>query len=142
MFDRSNRDDCITSSSVWLSVISNHFPTFIYLKPSGTVRNDDILVRFFNKKFYNRQIFSNRVYSFPWNDLLTSSADRLCGRFLDALHLLYDETFPYKSCRKKFLDMRKPCINNEIHSHIKRKHRLQRLYTKYPVTYEKQYVDC
>ena len=37
--------------------------------------------------------------------------------------------------------MRKPYINNEIRSHVKRKHRLQKLYTKYPVTYEKQYKD-
>ena len=41
---------------------------------------------------------------------------------------------------KKFLTW--PYINNEIRSHIKRKHRLQRLYTKYHVTCEKQYKNC
>ena len=80
-----NRDDRFSSSSICLSDISDHFPTFISLK-SGTVRNDDILVRFRNKNVDNWQLFSNRVYSFPWNDLLTSSsADALCGMLLDAL---------------------------------------------------------
>ena len=84
------------------------FPTFISLKSSGgTVRND-ILVGFRNKNIqwtflfrinsirkklpvmdHNRQLLSNRVYSFSWNDLLTSSsADALCGRFLEDLHFV------------------------------------------------------
>ena len=68
--------------SLWLSDIIDDFPKFIFLKSSGTVRNDDILVRLRNINVDNRQLFSNRVYSFPWNDLLTSSsAGTLCGRF-------------------------------------------------------------
>ena len=34
-----NRDDRISSSSIWFSDKSDHFPTFISLKSSGTVRN-------------------------------------------------------------------------------------------------------
>ena len=101
---RINRGDSISSSFIWLPDISEHFPTFISLKSSGAVWNDDILVRFHNKNIDNGQLFSNRVYYFSRNDLLTSwSADALCGRFLEAFQLLCDKCYPYKSSRKKFL---------------------------------------
>ena len=61
------------------------------------------------------------------NDLLTSSsADAVCGTGQKvALQLLYDESFPYKSGRKKVIDLRKAYIDNEFRSNIKRKQRLQ-----------------
>ena len=48
---------------------------------------------------------------------------------------MFNRNFPYKEVTKKALDVSKPDITREISTLIREKHRLQRLYRKYPIKY-------
>ena len=49
---------------------------------------------------------------------------------------IFNRNFLYKELTKKALDVSKPYISREISTLIQEKHKLQKLYRKYPIKYK------
>ena len=61
------------------------------------------------------------------------------AKFSVDLYRLFDEDFPTKTSTTKFLDVGKPYITQEIETLIRKKHRIQRLFSKNLTRYGIQY---
>ena len=57
------------------------------------------------------------------------------NKFSEVLSYLFDKNCPYKTVKVKKLDLDKPFIGSEIKAVLKEKHRLQRSYTRKPITF-------
>jgi retron-type reverse transcriptase len=66
----------------------------------------------------------------------------LYDRFVERLKPLFDEHFPVKQKSIKKLDLNKPYIDRSIATLIQEKHRLQRLFNRYPLTYGDEFRSC
>ena len=62
--------------------------------------------------------------------------------FSNTIFDIFNRNLPYKEKTIKALDVSKPYITREISTLIREKHRLQRLYRKYPIKYGDEYRDC
>ena len=61
------------------------------------------------------------------------------NEFSAILKRIFDQSCPFKIMKIKKLDLCKPYITRNIKELIKEKHKMQRLYNKFPMTYDKQY---
>ena len=55
--------------------------------------------------------------------------------FSNTIFDMFNRNFPYKEVTKKTLDVSMPYITGETSILVRVKHRLQRLYRKYPIKY-------
>ena len=62
--------------------------------------------------------------------------------FSDVLCKLFDEDFPVKLRNEKSVDVRKPYIIRKVSTLIRKKHRLQRLFSEHPLRYGSEYREC
>ena len=67
------------------------------------------------------------------------SVDELYNKFSYKICNLYDRSCPIEIRRIKILDRDRPYIDHSIKLLIKEKHRLQKLYNKWPTSYGSQY---
>ena len=67
------------------------------------------------------------------------NVDMLSWTFISDVTTAYDSAYPIISRRKKVLDICKPYVNQELKKMIKQKHRIERKYFKYPITYNAEY---
>ena len=68
-----------------------------------------------------------------------ADVDQCYNAFIDKISLLFEQACPIKNIEVKSPDLAKPYITAEIKNQIKEKHKLQRLYNKYPLTYGQQF---
>ena len=67
------------------------------------------------------------------------NVDESYDLFSSDLLSIYDSFCPVKTVKFKNLDVKKPYITSEIKQLLKEKHRLQKKYNKYPITYGREY---
>ena len=123
------------------SAISDHFPVFVNVLclESGN-RNCNI---YYSRKIINntcRDKFASAMSLVNFEDILNSyDVNNVYNMFVQKLQQIFNSCFPEVTIKKKKLDVHKPYISNEIKTLIREKHRLQRLYHRWPITYEKQF---
>ena len=136
----TNNEGNISGRGIWMSDVSDHFSTFVTLKNSGFIKNNNIKIEYRSRNEQNKYNFYCAMREYPWESLLDIADPNECyTKFSSDLYLMYDTYFPLKSIRKKELDIRKPYITREITDLIKNKHRLQRLFNRRPIKYGDEY---
>ena len=70
-----------------------------------------------------------------WNVDETSNAQTLHYDFTNFVTNSFDSAYPMIEVRRKKLDVRKHYINRELKSLIREKHRLKKLFRRFPYTY-------
>ena len=84
--------------------------------------------------------FGNKLSREDWNDVISCrDVEVTYDDFVTKIKNLFDACFPIIQRRRKRLDINKPYINTELKSLIKQKHKLQKLYFKWPISYEGEY---
>ena len=123
------------------SGISDHFPVFIDIVGSGTCsRFTEICysMRIVNAECKAR--IATNLSEVDFDQVMGSTdVEYAYGSVVQIIDNLFNSSFPLIQRRKKKLDIDKPYIDNDIKVMIKQKHRLQRLYFKHPITYEREY---
>ena len=132
-------------SGIVLSDISDHFPVcsnFAKNMKSDVGDGDCDLIRVTHRvnSPLNRASLAAEIERYDWGPV----KDMICvneayNSFSDVISLLYDKHFPMKTKLVKRLDIEKPFINNELKALLKEKHRLQKLYHKWPISYSERY---
>ena len=78
--------------------------------------------------------------NFDWNNIKNyDCVEGAFNEFSASLKRIFDQSCPFKIMKIKKLDLSKPYITRNIKELIKEKHKMQRLYNKFPITYGKQY---
>ena len=87
-----------------------------------------------------KQQFSKMISVIDWSTIAgIESVDDTYESFIELVSSKFNYCFPVVSKKEKMLDLQKPYISSDIKSLIREKHRLQRLYMKWPITYEKDF---
>ena len=71
--------------------------------------------------------------------LTVNDVEDAYATFASVLQSLYNEHCPLKTVRIKRLDAENPYISTDLKKLIKEKHKVQKLYNKFPVTYGERY---
>ena len=124
-----------------MSSTSDHFPCLFSI-PLNNVDNDDVYVKvkYRNKCSINNENFKWDLHNCDWTGIMsTKDIELLCNRFDEKIQKIYNDNYPIKINRIKRLDVIKPYIGNELNVLIKEKHRMQRLYYKWPITYGEEF---
>ena len=75
-----------------------------------------------------------------WSGVMShQSAEQAYNEFITKITDNYNFHCPLVTHKVKKLDLAKPYITNDLKLAIKEKHRLQKLYNKWPITYAEQY---
>ena len=78
--------------------------------------------------------------NFDWNNIKNyDCVEGAFNEFSAILKRIFYQSCPFKIMKIKKLDLSKPYITRNIKELIKEKHKMQRLYNKFPITYGKQY---
>ena len=139
----SNKLQNITKCGIILSSITDHFPICITTKYYQANNSVDHAYKKYSIRLRNELsdgIFRNILSRADWNDLLTKNnvAD-IFSSFNDIVVKAYDAAFPVVERRRKIKDLEKPYIDHEIKQLIRDKHKLQKKYYRYPITYNNEY---
>ena len=132
-----------SKSGIIFSEISDHFPIFLkvpinvprvdnsetYVSYEYRLRNEQCDLNF---RLLLEQIDFENYYEI--NDV-----EVLYNTFANDLNLAYNSAYPVVRRKKKVLDLGKPYINSELRSRIIFKHKLQKKYRKYPLTFGEEY---
>lgn len=136
----NNIENHIKSGIIFDST-SDHFPVFSQFSLSSGVTSDHST--FTSRNFTTEAIeafkaeLSNFVYV-----LSTFSVNYIFENYIENFRTLYDKHFPVKTVKIKGSHLNKPYITTAIKQSIKQRNKLQKLYAKWPLTYEasfKQY---
>ena len=125
-----------------MSNVSDHFATFsvVSCNSSNTSSNTCKTVKYRIDCEANRNSLSNEILSQDWKFIERyNCADSAYDAFSDKIISLYNKNFPIKTKKIKQIDLSKPYVTNEIKLLIKRKHQLQKLYNRWPITYSKDF---
>lgn len=136
----SNDPNVIMSGIVRLCV-TDHFPVFVCRESKSCNTQstyETVFVR--NMCSSNKTKFSEALSHVSWVETLAcENVDDMYSSFCSKLIDLYNECFPLLEKRKKKLDIEKPYITSEIRGLIKEKHRISKLFHKWPISYAEQY---
>ena len=127
------------------SFVTDHFPVFLVFAGNLPVDSDSHLIskkRYLNDT-YSKEVFTTYLSRRAWNEVYeTKDVDQAFELFCGRLYYLFNLCFPVRVRRVRKLDQIKPYISDEIKALIKERRRLQRLYSKYPITYSVPFKRC
>ena len=139
-----NNIDVLEKAGVLLSDISDHFLLFcsLHLEDNNSGESSryvEVTRRVTHSDNLDR--LNQSINETDWNVYRDQdcSVDELYNKFSDKICNLYDRSCPTETRRIKILDKDKPYIDHSIKLLIKEKHRLQKLYNKWPIGYGSQY---
>lgn len=126
------------TSGVLYSSISDHFPIFSsFSVPNNSLNCSHIRIpkRFFTEISIN--VFKNELSDYAWRPALRElTTNEAFGKYLEHFLELYDKNFPIKEVTIKEKHLGKPYITPAIQTSIKHRNKLQKLFAKWPLTYE------
>lgn len=126
------------ASGIMYTSISDHFPVFSsFSVPQYKSHCPYITItkRIINNEFINA--FKTDLIHFSWVDEVKGKNVNDCFEFyLKNFINLYNKNFPIKQFTVKEEHSNKPYITSAIRTSIKQRNRLQKLYAKWPLTYE------
>ena len=130
------------TSALLLTDISDHFPIICCRKSQISEVNKKCTVTY-ESRLRGRQCdekFRNYLLNHNWNPILDlNSAEGIYDKFCFTLWNFYDLSYPNVTKTKPKIDCDKPYITAELKSLIKEKHKIQRKFYKFPITYGSQY---
>ena len=136
----SNNFDEYKCSGIIYSTISDHFPVFSsFTLPSV---NEELYHLVRKRVFSDGAInsFTESLSGFNWREAMCGhDVSKDYDVYMEEFLKLYDSCFPVKEFRVKNKHKNKPYITAAIKKSIKERNRLQKLYAKWPLTYEKQF---
>ena len=137
-----NDETLLVRSGIIKSEISDHFPIFSDIVGGCNSAPTSGLI-YYNKRIVNNQCkanFANELSEMSWGDILCcNDVNMVYELFTEKISGLFNKCFPIVQRKRKKLDVDKPYINNDLKVLIKQKHKLQKLYYRWPVSYEKEF---
>ena len=135
-----NDETMLINSGIIKCTISDHFSVFIEII-GGSSSEPKAIGIYHTKQVLTderKQNFTNNLTELDLDLVLDcTDANAAYDMFIQNITHVFNIHFSIIQKRKK----KRPYITNEIKTLIKEKHRLQRLYFKWPITYEKQYKN-
>ena len=131
----------VDETGIIMSNISDHYPVFSKHNLESN-NNMDVYVEVKRRMCGRRNIdrLAEAIAEFDWSLILNiSHVESAYDFFAQNFKKLYDQHCPVKIVRNKVLDVKKPYISSEIKQLIKEKHKMQRLYNRFPLTYGERY---
>ena len=134
----NNVDNYLTSGVIYSS-ISDHFPIFGSFSVANN--NSSNTITFSSRKITDEamQAFKEELRIIDWNDTINYNADKMYDKFISQFSELYNKYFPLSVVKIKEKHIGKPYITAEIKELIKQRNKLQKLYARWPLTYEKTF---
>lgn len=83
--------------------------------------------------------FGNELSKYNWRAELVGDFENCFDTYLDKFQYLYNKHFPIKQIIVKEKHIGKPYITVALKNSIRHRNRLQKLYAKWPVTYERAF---
>ena len=118
-----------------MTAISDHYSSFVCV--NGGSNKDDAVYNEITKKQMTDGALNDLqglVGQYNWDSIkMHADVDQCYNAFIDKISLLFDQACTIKNIEVKSPDLAKPYITAEIKNQIKEKHKLQRLYNKYPL---------
>ena len=137
----TNVSDHVETSGVILSELSDHYPVFSRVKTGGYSKNEkyvDFKFRLNNSDCHGK--FRDSIMPIlEWNLDETSNVQTLYDDFTNFISNAYNSAYPMIEVKKKKLDVSKPYITNELKCLIREKHKLKKLFHRFPYTYGTRY---
>ena len=134
----------ISKNGLFYDFTSDHFPVFSIFKNTSlkTTYNEIVKENISYRSFSDENIskFKNDLQKIDWNDyLIGNDTNEIFNNFNILFSDLFDQNFPKLTKIIKTRPNNKPYINQEIRLLIKEKDKLQKKYSKFPITYGEQY---
>ena len=139
-----NKPDRLANAGIVTSTISDHFAVYadIGLPCSREKSREKKYITIERRKDTpeKRAALSAAIARCDWNDIAQDPCIQSAyTKFAGVLVGLYERFFPFESIRVRQKDVEKPYITSELKCLIKNKRKLQKLYNKWPLTYESEY---
>ena len=139
----TNEPHTIFNSGIVSYDLSDHFPVFAVIEQNIAVPHNESQYVTMSKRLNNevcdakfRDILNSTDFS-DVNDAAT--VDDMYNKFSVKLCNAYNDAYPCIEIRRRKIDLLKPYINADLRSLIREKHRIHRLYRRFPYTYGTQY---
>ena len=133
----TNNMDNYQTSGIFFNSISDHFPIF---SSFTTTRKTSEVTTLTKRTFTAENInaFKSDLASFNWKPLpLNNDTNGTFDSYISKFLELYNKNFPKTIIKIKEKHMNKPYITHEIKNYIKHRNKLQKLYAKWPLTYDR-----
>ena len=137
-----NNLNLLSGSGIYTTDISDHFAIYCSFLPQNNEASDGnfVEVRRRELKPANINLLKESISDFEWHEIKSlDSANEIYNKFSDTVNEIYDRCCPLRTYKIKMLDRDKPYITSDIKALIKEKHRLQKKFNKFPITYGTEY---
>ena len=129
-------------SGILYESISDHFPIFTLFntKPNKTFTSSKKQIQYRDNSAQNINALNNLLEQVNW-DLITNNnnPETSYNNFILIFQSCYNKCIPLITKTVNTKHLGKPYINGELKQLIREKNKLQRKYSKHPITYGKQY---
>ena len=135
-----NNFDNYLSSGIIFNSISDHFPvisSFSLSKPKFTAKPITFMIRKFSTD--NISAFKSELTDYDWNNMQSNEVNYIFDNYVFHFLELFNKHFPKTTIKIKENHVGKSYITPAIIKSIKHRNKLQKLYAKWPMTYEAQF---
>ena len=135
-------DQNVLASGIIRTRITDHYTIFVTISKDHEESDNftEITYRQFTER--NKSKFASLISEIDWEPLLAmTEVEALYSRFSDVLCDAFKSSFPLIKRKKRLIDVKKPYIDENIRGLIKEKHRILKLYNKYPISYRERYRE-
>ena len=131
------------SSGIIRSALSDHFPIIVCSRCYfGNPDNNYVRYKVRRNNAECRENFRQLITSYRRLDYDSNHhVQNLYDNFSAKISNAYNHVFPVIEVKKKLLDISKPYINSELKKLVREKHKLKKLFDKYPYTYGTSYKE-
>ena len=137
-----NNLNLLSGSGIYTTDISDHFAIYCSFLPQNNEASEGnfVEVRRRELKPANINLLKDSISDFEWHEIKSlDSANEIYNKFSDTVNEIYDRCCPLRTYKIKMLDRDKPYITSDIKALIKEKHKLQKKFNKFPITYCTEY---
>ena len=133
----------MTTCGIILSSLTDHYPIFATTKYYQRNNRSSQAYESFYTRVRNdsaNDVFRNILLQTNWNNLmLETCVVSMFSSFNKIIIHAYNAAYPMIKRKRKIKDIEQPYIDNEIKFLIKEKHKLQKKYFRYPITYNDEF---
>ena len=138
----TNSPQSVSTSGIILSNVSDHFAVFSAFGSKSLPARESVVrvvTRRVDSKARRDSMYED-IKNANWSQVVAlQSVDEAYDSFLDRLTCFYEKNFPIVTRKVKYLDLAKPYITGDIKLMIKKKHKLQKLFNRWPLRYEREF---
>ena len=135
-------DSAVVEAGIIRSFLTDHFLTYICIHIGETASHLSGC-NFINRRSFNdsnKALFGSELSSIDWDFVRRAGdVDAAFDLFFDTFDCLFNKHFPVKQQKVRNIDIEKPYVTRELKALIKRKHQLEKLALKRPITYLDEY---